>query len=595
MAAGMARNLVSLLYRAAAPSVRARLAAGMVIGVAASGLAAVAPLALKQLVDAIAAGNPPAAALASGALYLLATGIGRAAALGQTYLFAATDHAIHRALGGLMFERLLRLPLCVIQQKPAGGLAQIQQHALQGVRLLVSLVCLTLIPVLVQMIIILTVVASVFDIRIWLIVATALAAYLIVFSWGAQRTAASTGSAIDAQVRAGKVFADGLANAETVKNLVAETAIAGRYRGILASAEGHWRAALARRIEVGLAVAVVFVSTMAAALLAGGQAAQAGTITVGDFVLLHAYLLQIIAPLEQTGYAMRDIGQGATYARGWHELSQLPLENAAQGRGGPAGATAAARGPPAIQFRNVSLKHGETAPSLTDVSFDVPPGAVVALVGASGAGKSSILRLLLGHYPLAAGTILIDGDSVDVLDPHTIRGRAAAMSSDAMLLDGTLAYNLRLARPDADDAALQAAIEAAGLGGLVASLPQGLLTEIGDRGLRLSSGERQRLAIARCVLRESDILLLDEPTSALDPVSEQLIAATIARAARGRTTLIATHRLLLASGADAIVVLEEGRVAEMGAHTDLLRADGLYAALWRAQMREEQRRSAAAR
>lgn len=594
MAAGMARNLVSLLYRAAAPPVRARLAAGMVIGVVASGLAAVAPLALRQLVDAIAAGSPPAVSLASGGLYLLATGIGRAAALGQTYLFAATDHALHRALSGLMFERFLRLPLCVIQQKPAGALVQIQQHALQGVRLLVSLVCLTLIPVLVQMIIILTVVASVFDIRIWLIVAIALAAYLIVFSWGAQRAAASTSRAIDAQVRAGKVFADGLANAETVKNLIAETAISARYRDILASAERHWRAALARRIEVGLAVAVVFVSTMAAALLAGGQAAQSGAITVGDFVLLHAYLLQIIAPLEQTGYAMRDIGQGATYVRGWTELSQLPVETASHGPCTPAEDRAAPRGPPAIQFRNVSLQHGDAAPSLTGVSFDVLPGAVVALVGASGAGKSSILRLVLGHYPLAAGTILIDGVSLDALDRHALRGRAAAMSSDAMLLDGTLADNLRLARPDADDAALQAAIEAAGLGALVASLPQGLLTETGDRGLRLSSGERQRLAIARCVLRESDILLLDEPTSALDPVNERLIAAAIARAARGRTTLIATHRLLLASGADAVIVLKEGRVAEMGAHADLLRADGLYAALWRVQMREEQRRPAAA-
>ncbi len=590
----MARNLVSLLYRAAAPPVRARLAAGMVIGVAASGLAAVAPLALKQLVDAIAAGSPPAAALAGGALYLLATGIGRAAALGQAYLFAATDHALHRTLGGLMFDRFLRLPLCVIRQKPAGALVQIQQHALQGVRLLVSLVCLTLIPVLVQMIIILTVVASVFDLRIWLIVATALAAYLIVFSWGAQRAAASTSHAIEAQVRAGKIFADGLANAETVKNLVAETAISGRYRGILASAERHWRAALARRIEVGLAVAVVFVTTMAAALLAGGQAAEAGAITVGDFVLLHAYLLQIIAPLEQTGYAMRDIGQGATYVRGWNELSQLPAESPDPGSVGPAAGTARSGGPPAIQFRNVSLKHGDAAPALTDVSFDVPPGAVVALVGASGAGKSSILRLLLGHHPLAAGTILIDGVSPDALQPHALRGRAAAMSSDAMLLDGTLAYNLRLARPDADDAALQAAIEAAGLGALVASLPQGLLTDVGDRGLRLSSGERQRLAIARCVLRESDILLLDEPTSALDPVSERLIAGAIARAARGRTTLIATHRLLLASGADAIVVLQEGRVAETGVHADLLQADGLYAALWRGQMHAQQRRSVAA-
>lgn len=594
MAAGPARNLVSLVYRAAAPPVRARLLAGMLIGVAASGLAAVAPLALKQLIDAIAAGSPPAAALASGALYLLATGTGRAAALGQTYLFAATDHALQRALAGLMFERFLQLPLGVIQQKPAGALMQIQQHALQGVRLLVSLVCLTLIPVLVQMAVILTVVASVFDIRIWLIVATALAAYLIVFSWGAQRAAASTRSAIDAQVRAGKVFADGLANAETVKNLVAESMIAGRYRHGLASAEQHWQAALARRIEVGLAVAVVFVTTLAAALVAGGQAAQAGAITVGEFVLLHAYLLQIIAPLEQTGYAMRDIGQGATYVRGWNELSQLPAENAGHGPCLPAGKRAAAHGPPAIRFRNVCLRHGDAASALADVSFDVPPGAVVALVGPSGAGKSSILRLILGHYPLTAGTILIGGASLDALDLHAIRRRAAVMASDAMLLDGTLAYNLRLARPDADDALLQDAIEAAGLAAMVASLPHGLQTDIGDRGFRLSAGERQRLAIARTVLQVSDILLLDEPTSALDPVTERQIAGAVIRAARGRTTLIATHSLLLAEDADAIIVLKAGRVVETGSHADLLRADGVYAALWRARMRAEPSRPGAA-
>jgi ABC-type multidrug transport system fused ATPase/permease subunit len=598
MAAGTASNLWSLISEAADPAIRARLATGMIVGAAASGLAALAPLALKQMVDAIAAGEGARAALAAGGLYLAAAGLSRVTSLAQTHLFAATDYALQRRLGGLMFSRFLRLPLMVILQKPAGVLIQIQQHALQGVRMLVSLTCLTLLPVLVQMGIILGVVASIFDVWIWLIVATAAVAYMLVFSWGAHRAGASTSSAIESQVEAGKLFADGLANAETVKNLVAEDRLSRRYDDILSSAESHWRNALARRIEVGLAVAAVFMAAMAAALLAGGHAALAGNMTLGEFVLLHAYLVQIITPLEQTGYAMRDIGQGAAHVRGWRELAQICEQGPDDPSAKPAGMPRHRTNAPALRFINVCLEHDEaraqlppapvsqTSVALTNVSFDVAAGAFVALVGASGAGKSSILRLLLRHYRLSAGRILIDGRSLESFDVQTIRARTAAMSSDAVLLNGTLADNLRLAQPGASDSRLLEALDAAGLGSWVAALPEGLQASVGDRGVRLSSGERQRVAIARSLLQDADILLLDEPTSALDPTIEQAMAGAIMRAARGRTTLVATHRLLLARQADAIVVLEDGRVAETGAHADLLRANGVYAKLWRSQAQE---------
>jgi ABC-type multidrug transport system fused ATPase/permease subunit len=598
MAAGMASNLWSLICEAADPAVRARLALGLIVGVAASGLAALAPLALKQVVDAIAAAEGARAALSAGGLYLVAAGLSRVMSLVQTHLFAATDHTLQRRLGTLMFTRFLHLPLRVIQRKPAGALIQIQQHAVQGVRMLVSLICLSFIPVLVQMGVILGVVASVFNVWIWLIVATAAVAYMLVFSWGAHRAQASTSSAIEAQVEAGKLFADGLANAETVKNLVAEQRLSRRYDDILSSAEHHWRNALARRLEVGLAVAAVFLATMAAALLAGGQAALTGDITIGEFVLLHAYLLQIIAPLEQTGYAIRDIGQGAAHVRGWQELAQVREQDPGETSFRSAKSPRHRNTPPALRFSNVCLEHDEAhalpgpprvsrpRAALFNVSFDVDAGAFVALVGASGAGKSSILRLLTRHYRLSAGKILIDERPLEAFDVHTIRARTAAMSSDAMLLNGSLADNLRLAQPDASDAQLFGALDAAGLGSWVAALPEGLQTDVGDKGVRLSSGERQRVAIARILLQDADILLLDEPTSALDPANEQAMAGAIMRAARGRTTLVATHRLLLARHADAIVVLDDGQVAETGAHADLLRANGVYAQLWRSQAHE---------
>lgn len=583
MAATAVRTPWSALRAAADKRVRAALSGAVLLAALASALAALAPVPLKQLIDGLAAAAHPASIVTSGAVYLAAVAMARALGAMQVYAASSGDQALQHRLSLLIFQRMLQLPLPDILEETPGGLIAVRQHALQGARSLVALACQTLLPVAVQLCVILIVVATLFDASIWLIVTGAVIAYACVFAWGARRALSSVRQALEADIDAGRLMSEGLIHAETLKSLVAEDALLARYRERLMAAEAHWRTSRLRRLEVGGAVTVVFVLTMTASLWAGGAAAISGEMSVGGFVLLHAYLLQIVSPLETTGFALRDLGQGAAYLRRWGALLRRPGEKVADPEREPLRPDPATRTPPAIVFDSVGLILGGRR-LLADVSFTVRPGSLVALVGPSGAGKTSVLRLLQRHHTPSGGRILLDGVCLETLNPQAVRQRSALVACDAALLDGTVLENLMLARPDATAAALSGAIQSAGLQDLAARLPLALATRVGDRGANLSSGERQRIAIGRAVLRDADLLLMDEPTSGLDAITETQIVASIVAAARGRTAIIATHRLLLAAGADEVIVLGEGRVVERGSHDQLLLANGAYSRLWRSQM-----------
>jgi ATP-binding cassette subfamily B protein len=371
-----------------------------------------------------------------------------------------------------------------------------------------------------------------------------------------------------------------------VKAFSAERQLDQRYIALLREGERRWRMFHARRLENGVATAVVFVVTMGAVILQAIASYSAGKITVGDFILLNAYILQIIRPLEMVGFALRDVSQGLTFLtklsallahKREDDLGQAAPSADANPRGGAPSVA------PTIRFDSVCFAYGPERQILNNASFTVPAGRRVAVVGESGAGKSTLVRLLMRYYAPQAGRILFDGAPIDGFELDRLRGMIAVVSQDTVLFNDTLENNVLFARPSATRNDLEHAIASAHLDGLVARLPRGLATIVGERGLKLSGGEKQRVALARAVLKNAPTLILDEATSALDVATEEAILGDLISAASGRTTLIVTHRLPLAASADEILMLRDGHVIERGTHAGLLLAEGAYADLWRRQ------------
>jgi ABC-type multidrug transport system fused ATPase/permease subunit len=574
-----------LFWTAADGPVRLRLGAALAAAALAALMSVAAPVVLKWLVDGLAA---------SGAadqqhfiwLALLYVGALAAARLGeqaQAYAFGTGEQRLQQRLSASMFAHVLRLPMGFHLDSPAGGLVQTLTLGLQGARIIMTHLTLSILPVVLQVVMIAFVIAQIFDLTLWLTVVAALMLYAAVFTYGVQRLSAPTRAVSAAQVEAGGLFADGLINVEPVKAFAAERHLDERYGALLREGERRWRVFHARRFESGAATICVFGLTMGAAIVQAAAAYVAGNITIGDFVLLHAYVLQIIRPLEMAGFALRDVAQGMTYLERWNELLGHKREcdtGVAPPREAEVSRFDAA---PSIRFDKVSFAYGPDRQILRDVSFTIPSGRSVAVVGASGAGKSTLVRLLMRYYSPEAGRILFNEAPIDTIDLERLRGMIAVVSQDTVLFNDTLERNILFARPGADREDLERAVARAHLDGLVSHLPQGLSTVVGERGLKLSGGEKQRVAIARAVLKDALALVLDEATSALDAATEAAISADLIAAAGGRTTLIVTHRLALAAHADEILVLNEGRIAERGSHGALLSADGLYATLWRRQ------------
>ncbi|MEL7487833.1 MAG: ATP-binding cassette domain-containing protein [Pseudomonadota bacterium] len=317
-------------------------------------------------------------------------------------------------------------------------------------------------------------------------------------------------------------------------------------------------------------------------VLLAGRAALAGTLQIGDIAAVMLMLTNIYRPLNILGFAWREIKQGAVDIEKLFDL--LDVEPAI--KDAPS-ARALAPTTGEIEFKDVSFTHQGRDRGLQTVNFTAPGGAFVGLVGPSGAGKSTILKLLFRFYDPEAGAVLIDGDDIRGVTQNSLRRTMGLVPQEVVLFNDTLRFNLSYARPDASDAEILEAAERAQLGAFIASLPDGLDTRVGERGMKLSGGEKQRVGVARAILLDPPILVLDEATSSLDSETEKEVQAALAEAARGRTTIAVAHRLSTIAAADKIIVLEDGAVAEEGTHEALLAEDGLYAALWRRQTAED--------
>ena len=381
----------------------------------------------------------------------------------------------------------------------------------------------------------------------------------------------------DTEVNARAV--DTLTNFETVKAFAAEDREAGRFD----EAKSRYAEAAVKSEQslaaLNAAQAAIMNGGLLAVALLGAWMALQGQLQVGDIAALTLMLMQVYQPLNILGWAYREIKQASVDLERLFQVLRLKPEVADQ----PGASTLKVTGG-AVRFSNVSFAHDGRDRSVDNIDLEIPAGAFVGFAGPSGAGKSTLLRLLFRFYDPASGRIEIDGQDIAGVTQSSLRGQLGLVPQDVVLFNTTLRQNILYGRPDADAAALADAVARARLKDFIDALPLGLDTRVGERGLKLSGGEKQRVGVARAILKDPPILILDEATSALDSRTEGEVQAAIAEAARGRTTLAVAHRLSTIARADRLFILDAGRIAETGTHAELLARGGLYASMWAAQI-----------
>ncbi|MFN7166763.1 MAG: ABC transporter transmembrane domain-containing protein [Pannonibacter sp.] len=555
------------LRAALTPGDAGRMAAAMACGLTASVLAAAAPVALKYLLDAVTAegaaigqGEIVAAPALLLAAYVGALLFSRLAGEARGALFGFAEQSVSQALSRRAFAHVLALPMSFHLSRPSGAMIQTLENGLQGYRLILQHALFTLLPGLVEIGLVGFLILHFLDPVFLLVFGVCAAAYGLVFSSGARRVLRASRAVSSARIDANARLSEGLLNAETVKAYCGEAVITGRYDERLAEAQGCWQQFYLARLGNGLQIAAVFSAGLGAALWLGSARVEAGVMTAGDLVLINAWMLQLVRPLELLGFGIRDIGQGAAFAERLNDvLRETPEPDAAE----RAGMTAFPDGPVSIRFENVSFSYGGGRKVLDNVSFEIEAGKTTALVGPSGSGKSSILRLLMRFHEPDGGRILIAGAPLTAYPLGALRRAIALIPQEPGLFDASLEFNMAFPNEDVPVGDLQEAARFAELGLLLENLPKRRAPELGERGLKLSGGEKQRVAIARAFLKRASILIADEATSSIDPATEARIAENLARVSGGQTQLIAAHRLSTIASAHRVLVLEEGRVTAM--------------------------------
>jgi ATP-binding cassette, subfamily B, heavy metal transporter len=493
-------------------------------------------------------------------------------------------HAVRR-LAQTTFQHMHSLSLRFHLERKTGGLTRVLERGRNGIEELVRLIILQMAPTFVELALVFAVLLFAFDWRYAAVVAVTVVIYM---SWTYRATEWRIGirrkmneSDTDANAKA----VDSLLNFETVKYFGAEEREASRYDRSMARYERSAVSTYTSLAVLNAGQAVVFTIGLTAIMVLAVTDVRAGTRTVGDFVMVNVMLIQLYIPLNFMGMLYREIKQAITDIEiMFGILSRDPeIEDAP-------GATPLAVPQGTIRFEDVHFAYDPQREILKGVSFEVPAGKTVAVVGPSGAGKSTISRLIFRFYDVSSGRITIDGQDIRSVTQRSLRAAIGMVPQDTVLFNDTIRYNIQYGRADATDAEVEDAARQAQIDDFIRASPQGYETEVGERGLKLSGGEKQRVAIARTILKGPPILLLDEATSALDSYTEREIQDALERASRGRTTLVIAHRLSTVVDADEILVLDEGRVVERGTHAQLLVRGGLYAGMWFRQREAEEAR-----
>ncbi len=493
-------------------------------------------------------------------------------------------HAVRR-LAFRTFVHMHELSLRFHLERKTGGLTRVLERGRNAIETIVRMVILQLSPTIIELALIIGVLMWQFDWRYVAVVLVTVAVYLIytyhATEWRIGIRRKMNESDTDANVKA----IDSLLNYETVKYFSAEQREAERYDKSMARYEEASVRAYTSLAVLNAGQAVIFTLGLAAAMVMCAFEIKAGTKTIGDFVLINSMMIQLYQPLNFMGMVYREIKQAVIDI----ELMFSILAREPEIKDVP-GAQPLTVANGNIRFENVRFAYEPERRILKGISFDVPAGKTVAVVGPSGAGKSTISRLLFRFYDLAGGRILIDGQDIARVTQSSLRQAIGMVPQDTVLFNDTIRYNIRYGRWGASNAEVEEAAKLAQIDPLIRMAPKGYETEVGERGLKLSGGEKQRVAIARTILKAPPILVLDEATSALDSHTEKEIQDALERVSKGRTTLVIAHRLSTIVGADEIIVLDQGDIVERGAHYALLAADGLYASMWNRQREAEEAR-----
>jgi ABC-type transport system involved in Fe-S cluster assembly fused permease/ATPase subunit len=493
-------------------------------------------------------------------------------------------HAV-RKLALTTFEHMHRLSLRFHLERKTGGLTRVLERGRAGIENITRMTLMTFVPTIVEFALVLAVLVLEFDWRYALAVAVMISLYLWftvhATDWRIKIRRTMNESDSEANTKA----IDSLLNYETVKYFGAEEREAKRYDRSMAVYQEASVKSYTSLAMLNAGQAVIFTVALTACMVMAGLDIAAGTKTVGHFVMVNALMLQLFIPLNFMGMVYREIKQSLTdIERMMDVLAEAP-EIADRPNAVPLVVSAGT-----IRFEDVRFCYEPERLILDGLSLEVPAGKMVAIVGPSGAGKSTVSRILLRFYDVAGGRVTIDGQDIRDVTQLSLRAALGVVPQDTVLFNDTILYNIRYGRPDATDEEVREAARLAQIDSFIRALPQGYSTMVGERGLKLSGGEKQRVAIARTILKAPPILLLDEATSALDSHTEKEIQDALDRIARTRTTVVIAHRLSTIVGADNILVLDGGQLVEQGTHTELLARGGLYASLWNRQRQAEKAR-----
>jgi len=583
-------SLLPYLWPAGNPIARLRVAGAVVFLLLAKGTSVVVPVIYGRIVDALApAGGgllvlPVALVVAYGLVRVASSGFGEL----RDALFAPVQQRAVRQLALHTFRHLHGLSLRFHLDRQTGSLARIIDRGTQGVQSLLRLAVFNVVPTAIELVLVVGIIWHLFDWRFAAITLLAVAAYVGFTAAFATRRVRLRRTMNDTDNDASTKALDSLLNFETVKYFGNEAHEAVRYDAALARYE-----CAAVRVQVSLNMlnlgqAAIIAAGLTGIMLMAAQGVRDGSMTVGKFVLINTYLMQLYQPLNFLGMVYMTIRQGLVDMEQMFRLLRMPADVtdradaaalAAHLSEGPAGE---------VRFENVSFGYGPDRTILRGVDFSIPAGRKLAIVGPTGAGKSTITKLLFRFYDVTGGRICIDGQDIREVTQESLRSAIGVVPQDTVLFNDTIRYNIAYGRPDSSPDEIEHAARLAQVHDFVRQLPQGYDTRVGERGLKLSGGEKQRVAIARTILKDPRILILDEATSALDTRTEQDIQAALRSLARHRTTLAIAHRLCTVADADEIIVLADGGVAERGTHPALLALGGLYAHMWAVQAAEQE-------
>jgi ABC-type transport system involved in Fe-S cluster assembly fused permease/ATPase subunit len=576
------------------PMLRLRVVAALLLLAAAKAANVLVPIAYARAVDALAPQSGAGAVIAVPIALLVGYGLLRvmASALGElrNAVFAKVQARAGRRVALQVFRHLHALSMRFHMDRATGGLSRVIERGVRGIATSLNFLLFNIIPTIVEILFVAVILWWMFAASFALTMLGTIIAYvaftLIFTNWRLRFRRQMNQTDEEANTKA----VDSLLNYETVKYFGNEGHEARRYDESMTRYESAYVRSETTLNMLNAGQATIMAAGLTITMLLAGRGIADGSMSIGDLVMVNTYLIQLYQPLNILGFAYREIKQGLTDMEQMFALLDVPAEV----RDAP-DAVSLALGAGEIRFEDVRFGYRPDREILKGVSFTVPPGRMLAIVGPTGAGKSTISRLLFRFYDVTGGRVLVDGQDVRGLSQQSLRAAIGVVPQDTVLFNDTIRYNIAYGRPGASDAEIENAARLAQVHDFVMRLPDGYATRVGERGLKLSGGEKQRVAIARTILKDPRLLILDEATSALDTRTEQEIQAALRDVARNRTTLVIAHRLSTVVEADEIIVLQEGAIAERGTHGALIAAGGLYADMWRRQSEAMAAAEAAAR